>query len=216
MKTAILFGASGLVGSHLLTELLNNPEYTRVTVVVRKPLPMEHAKLQQLVGDYHALPSLKKEIQADEIFIALGTTRKNTPDQTEYYRVDHDYPVLAASLAKENGAQSVLLVSAVGANPKSNLFYVRTKGKVEEDIIGLGFEHTYIFQPSMLMGNRLEHRPMEQFLIGAFRVLNPLLVGGWKKYRGIWVADLAKAMIAAANDTRVKVKRYCWEDISKK
>jgi len=136
------------------------------------------------------------------------------PDLAEYYRVDHDYPVLAAGMAKENGAHSVFLVSAVGANSRSKMFYVRTKGKVEEDIIGLNFEHTYIFQPSMLRGDRLEHRSVEKFLIGAFRVIKPLLVGPWKKYRGIWVANLAKAMIAAANDQTVKVKRYLWEDMN--
>ena len=139
MKSAILFGASGLVGSSLLTQLLDHPGYDKVTIVVRKPLPIKHSKLIMIIGDYAALPGLKDQIRADDVFIALGTTKKKTPDQNEYYRVDHDYPVLAASIAKENGARSVLLVSAIDANANSKIFYVRTKGEVEADIIALGF-----------------------------------------------------------------------------
>lgn len=214
MKSAILFGASGLIGSILLQELLDNQSYDKVTIVVRRPLPIQHPKLTTLIGDYHSLSGLKDQIHADEVFITLGTTKKRTPDQTEYYRIDHDYPVLAASIAKANGARSVLLVSAVGANPNSNIFYIRTKGKVEEDIIALGFKHTYIFQPSMLMGDRKEHRPLEKFLIGAFSAINPLLIGSLKKYRGIQDKDLAKAMIAAASDATVNVKRYQWKDMN--
>ena len=213
MKSAILFGASGLVGYSLLTQLLDHPGYDKVTIVVRKPLPIKHSKLIMIIGDYAALPGLKDQIRADDVFIALGTTKKKTPDQNEYYRVDHDYPVLAASIAKENGARSVLLVSAIDANANSKIFYVRTKGEVEADIIALGFEHTYIFRPSMLVGDRKESRPAERLFIGLFAVINPLLRGSWKRYRSIKVKDLAAAMINAADDSTVKVKRYHWQDM---
>ena len=213
MRTAILFGASGLIGSSLLTQLLDNPSYDKVTIVVRKPLPVQHPKLSMLIGDYNSLPGLKDQLRADEVFISLGTTKKKTPDEAEYYRIDHDYPVLAARLARDNGARSVLLVSAVGSNPASGVFYIRTKGKTEEDIIALGYPHTYIFQPSMLIGDRKENRPLEKFLGAAFAVVNPLLVGGLKKYRSIHIKDVARAMIVAANDQAVKVKRYKWQDM---
>jgi uncharacterized protein YbjT (DUF2867 family) len=214
MKSAILFGASGLVGSSLLTQLLDNPAYDKVIIVVRKPLPVQHQKLTTVIGDYAALPDLKQQLCADEVFISLGTTKKKTPDQNEYYQIDHDYPVLAASIAKINGARSVLLVSAIDANANSKIFYVRTKGQVEADIIALGFEHTYIFRPSMLVGDRKESRPMEKFFIGLFSILNPLLAGSWKRYHSIHVKDLAAAMINAANDPTVTVKRYHWQDMS--
>lgn len=213
MKSAVLFGASGLVGSSLLTQLLDHPGYDRIIIVVRKPLPIKHSKLIMIIGDYAALPGLKDQIRADEVFITLGTTKKKTPDQNEYYRVDHDYPVLAASIAKENGARSVLLVSAIDANANSKIFYVRTKGKVEADIIALGFEHTYIFRPSMLVGDRQESRPAERLFIGLFAMINPLLTGSWKRYRSIKVKDLAAAMITAADDPTVKVKWYQWQDM---
>jgi uncharacterized protein YbjT (DUF2867 family) len=214
MKSAILFGASGLVGSSLLTQLLDNPAYDKVIIVVRKPLPVQHQKLKTVIGDYAALPDLKQQLCADEVFISLGTTKKKTPDQNEYYQIDHDYPVLAASIAKINGARSVLLVSAIDANANSKIFYVRTKGQVEADIIALGFEHTYTFHPSLLVGDRKESRPMEKFFIGLFSILNPLLGGSWKRYHSIHVKDLATAMINVANDPTVTVKRYQWQDMS--
>ena len=214
MKSAILFGASGLVGSNLLAQLLAHPAYDKITIVVRKPLQIEHPKLTMIIGDYSSLPKQKDQLSAHEVFIALGTTKKKTPDQNEYYQIDHDYPVLAAGIAKENGARSVLLVSAIDANPNSKIFYVSTKGKVEADIIALGFEHTYIFRPSMLVGDRKESRPTERFFIGLFSILDPLFAGSWKRYHSIKVQDLATAMINAADDPTVKVKRYHWQDIT--
>ncbi len=213
MRSALLFGASGLVGASLLNQLLENSAYDKVIVVVRRPLPIKHPKLTTLIADYASLPALTAQLKADELFIALGTTKKITPDQNEYYQIDHDYPVLAASIAKANGTRSVLLVSAIGANPKSTIFYVKTKGEVEADIIALGFEHTYIFRPSMLVGDRKESRPAERFFIGLFSFLNPLLAGSWKRYHSIHATDLAAAMINAANDQGVTIKRYHWQDM---
>lgn len=215
MKTALLFGASGFIGSMLLEELLNSPEYLLITAVVRRPLPVSHPKLKTLIGDYNSLPLFRSELKADDVFIALGTTKKNTPDEKLYYQVDHDYPVLAAKLAKENGATNVLLVSAVGPNIDSKIFYIRTKGETERDVIALGYDHTHIFRPSMLMGDRKnEKRPMEKFLIGLFAVINPLFIGSFKKFRGIQGQDVARAMIAAANKTpSLKVNIYEWKEM---
>src|ERR1022692_3238773 len=98
MKKVVLFGASGFIGSFLLEELLNNSEYEQVIIIVRKPLNINHPKLKTLIGDYRSLPDLKEQIVADEIFITLGTTLKNTPDKDEYYQIDHDYPVLASKI----------------------------------------------------------------------------------------------------------------------
>lgn len=213
MKKALIFGASGLIGSHLLEMLLADPDYEQVTVVVRKKLPVQHAKLKMLIGDFNSVASLKSELIADDVFIALGTTKKTTPDQTQYYQVDHDYPVLAAKLALENGAKWVGLVSAVGADARSTVFYVRTKGEAERDIEALGYPKTGIFRPSMLLGNRQENRPMERAFMSFWPKLNPLLQGSWNRYRGIDVQVVAAAMIRGAKNQKEKVKIYEWQDM---
>lgn len=213
MKKALIFGASGLIGSHLLEMLLESPDYDLVTVVVRKKLALQHAKLKMLIGDFNSLPSLKSELVADDVFIALGTTKKTTPDLAQYYQVDHDYPVLAAKLALENGAKWVGLVSAVGADARSSVFYVRTKGEAEQDLEALGYKHTAIFRPSMLLGERKENRPMERAFMGLWPKLNPLLQGSWNRYRGIDVKVVAAAMIRAAKNPEDKVKIYEWQEM---
>jgi uncharacterized protein YbjT (DUF2867 family) len=210
---ALLFGASGFVGSYLLQELLNDPSYEQVIVVSRKDPGVEHPKLKVLIGDFQKLPSLKNELIADDVFITLGTTKKKTPDQKEYYQIDHDYPVLAAKFAKENGARAVFLLTAVGANEKSNIFYVRTKGEVERDIIALNFAHTHIFRPSMIMGDRIEKRPVEKIFLGIWAAINPLLLGSMSKYKGIHAKEIAKAMINAAKDQREKLKFHHYNEM---
>ena len=213
MKKAILIGSSGFVGSYLLNELLNNPDYEQVTVVVRKDLNINHPKLKTLIGDYKSISTLKEYLVADEIFITLGTTKKNTPDPIEYYHVDHDYPVLAAKIARENGAKSVFLLTAIGANASSGIFYVKTKGEAERDVLALNFEHTHIFRPSMLMGDRKENRPMEKVFIRIWSVLNPVFVGRLNRNKGIKGQDVARAMNNAAKIQTEKVKIYHWKEM---
>lgn len=214
MKKAILFGASGFIGSYLLDELLGDAEYEKVTIVVRKDLQIRNPKLETIVGDYRSLSDLKGKVVADEIFITLGTTRKNTPDQREYYQIDHDFPVLAATIAKEKGAKSVFVVTAVGANANSGIFYVRTKGEIERDIIALDFDHTHIFRPSMLLGNRREHRSSEKVFIKIWSAINRIFIGKLSRYRGIDGKDVARAMIKAAKNQSVKIKIYQWKEMS--
>jgi len=214
MKKAIVFGSSGFVGSHLLGELLGSSDYEQVTAVVRRPLNISHKKLKILIGDANSLPDLKGHMLADEIFIALGATKKTSPKKADYYKVDHDYPVLAAKIAKEKGAQSVFLLSAVGANPHSSMFYVRTKGETERDIIALNFEHTHIFRLSMIMRNREENRSsLEKILIKAWSVLNPLLVGKADRYRGLTGEGIAKAVYNSASHQSEKLKIYHWKEM---
>jgi uncharacterized protein YbjT (DUF2867 family) len=214
MKKAIVFGSTGFIGSHLLRDLLDGPDYAQVIAVVRKPLTLSHPKLTVLIGDLASLPALKPQLAADEIFIALGTTRKHTPDQAEYYKIDHDYPVLAAEIARANGARSVFLVTAVGANAKSGVVYIRTKGEVERDILALGFDHTHIFRPSMILGQRDEDRPRERLLIAAWGALNPLLLGPADRYRGLTGGEIAHAMANAARHQTEKVRIYHWKEMA--
>jgi|ERR1039458_513971 uncharacterized protein YbjT (DUF2867 family) len=209
MKTAVVFGSSGFVGSHILSGLLNSPDYGQVTAVVRKSLNLTHPKLRTVLAGFHSLADVKSEIAADEVFIALGTTRKKSPEKADYYQVDHDYPVLAARIAKESGAKSVFLVTAVDANPNSTVFYVRTKGETERDVFALNFDHTHIFRPSMITGNRKEKRSLpEKALMKIWPALNPLLA--WKdgKYRGIAGEDIATAMIKSAENQTEKLRIY--------
>lgn len=215
MKKAIVFGASGFIGSHLVKGLLADPEFGEVTVVVRKPLKMKHPKLKTLIGDLNTLPELRHEIKGDALFISLGTTKKKTPDQKEYYKIDHDYPLLAAKYAKENGVKSIHLVSSVGADTKSSFFYTKTKGETMEDIIALNFEQTHIFEPSVLMGTRTEKRMMEKSLIGFFKVINPLFVGKSSRFRGIEAKDIALAMQKAEKQDAGKVTIYQWKEMQK-
>jgi uncharacterized protein YbjT (DUF2867 family) len=214
MKTALIFGSTGFIGSHLLRDLLDSRDYAQVIAVVRKPRTLSHPKLTVLIGDLATLPALAPQLVADEVFIALGTTRKHTPDEAEYYRIDHDYPVLAAKIAKQNGARAVFLVTAVGANASSSVVYVRTKGEVERDIIALDFAHTHIFRPSMIMGQRTEDRPRERLLIAAWGVLNPLLLGPAERYRGLTGGEIARAMMNAARREAAKVRIYHWKEMA--
>ncbi|MDQ8003286.1 MAG: oxidoreductase [Pedobacter sp.] len=213
MKKAILFGASGFVGGYLLNDLLQSDIYEEVTIVLRKPLNVQHPKLKMVLADYQNLAQNKEYLVGDDVFIALGTTKKKTPDEKEYYQIDHDYPVLAAQLTKENGAKNVSLVSAVGANAKSSIFYVRTKGETERDVIAIDFEHTQIFRPSMIMGSRAESRPLEKVFIKIFSIVNLLLIGSLNKYKGITAKNIAKAMIKAAQQTNEKIKILHWEEM---
>ncbi|WP_131537760.1 NAD(P)H-binding protein [Pedobacter nototheniae] len=214
MKKAIIFGASGFIGSYLLEYLLKNPDYEQVIIVVRKALNISNPKLKMLIGDFNTLHTLRENLIADEIYIAIGTTKKSVPNEDQYYQIDHDYPVLAAKFAKENGAKSVSVVTAVGANAKSNMFYIKTKGEIERDIVALNFDYTHIFRPSMLMGNRKEHRPMEKVFMGIWSIINPILLGPLKKYKGINGSEVAKAMINSNKDETEKVKIYHWQEMT--
>ncbi len=216
MKRALLFGASGFVGRYLLELLLDNPRYDKVTIVVRKDLGISHPKLKTLIADFDSLPSVKDRLEADEVFITLGTTQKKTPDRADYYRIDHDYPVLATQIAKERGAKSVFLLTAVGADASSGVFYIRTKGETERDVIGAGMEHTHIFRPSMILGDRKEFRLLEKITIKLWPLAEGLIrLFNASRYRGIEGKDIAKAMVNAASDRRGKVEVYEWDDMMK-
>jgi uncharacterized protein YbjT (DUF2867 family) len=213
MKKAILFGASGLIGSYLLHDLLNNGLYDLVTVITRKNLDIIHPKLKKLRGDYLSLPELETEIVADDVFITLGTTQKKTPNRHQYYQADHDYPVAAARMAKEKGATAVFIVTTVGANAGSRSFYLRTKGETERDIIALDFPHAHVFRPSILLGKRKENRPMEKFFQKILPAINFVLTARLKKFRGIEARDVALAMNNAANKQSGKLTICHWQEI---
>ncbi|HTD41896.1 MAG TPA: oxidoreductase [Mucilaginibacter sp.] len=190
----VIAGASGLIGSKLLNILLHQPDYDEILIVVRKTLPIIDKRLVQLVIDFDKLNEHAAAISGHAIFCCLGSTKKKTPDLALYRKIDHDYPLQLAQLAKQNGVEQYHLVSAIGANSKSSNFYTKMKGETEEDIKNVGFKCLHIYQPSILTGDRKERRPAERFAIGLMKVIDPLLIGGLKKYRSIPAETVAQAM----------------------
>lgn len=193
-QKAILLGASGLIGSHLLKLLLGSPAYGEVKVYVRKTLPINHPKLKQLVTDFENLNLLNEEIIGNIIFCCLGSTKSKTPNLKDYRKVDYDIPLHFAEQALLKNAQQYHLISAIGANSQSANFYSKMKGEIEEAIKTLEYETIHIYQPSFLKGNRKENRPIEKIMLPIMRLLDIALVGPLKKYRSIDAADVAKAM----------------------
>ena len=192
---AIIAGATGLIGNNLLQQLLDHPDYTKVTVLVRKKIPLQHPKLEQLVLDFDRLEDYTNEIKGDVVFCTLGTTKNKTPDQEQYRKIDYQYPLDIAFIAQQNGVSQYHLVSALGASEKSAIFYSKLKGEVERDLKTIPFKAIHIYRPSLLDGNRKEHRNAERVMIGLMRILNPLLIGSLKKYRSIKIEKVASAML---------------------
>ncbi len=194
MALAVIAGASGLVGGYLLDILLQSPAYQDITILVRKELPIHHKKLKQIVVDFDRLTDYEDEITGRALFCCLGTTRKKTPDLSVYRKIDHDYPLQLAELAAKSGMKQFHLVSAMGANAASSHFYTKMKGETEDDLKNAGIPCLHIYRPSMLTGDRNEKRFGEGFLIGMFKVIDPLLMGSLRKYRSISAKTVASAM----------------------
>jgi uncharacterized protein YbjT (DUF2867 family) len=191
---AVIAGASGLVGSKLLNIVLHESYYDEVLILVRKELPVNHKKLVQLVIDFDKLDDHAAAITGQAVFCCLGSTRKKTPDPAVYRKIDHDYPLKLALLAKQSGVHQYHLVSAIGASSHSSNFYTKMKGEVEEAIEKVGLDCLHIYRPSVLTGGRKEVRPTEKFIIGLMKVIDPLLIGGLKKYASISAGTVARAM----------------------
>jgi uncharacterized protein YbjT (DUF2867 family) len=196
-KHAVLAGASGLVGDRCLARLLDHPAYDCVTVFSRRPLALSHAKLHIELVDFEGIQSLGE--RCDDIFCCLGTTIRKAGSQEAFRRVDHDYPLALARLGKAAGAQQFLLVSALGADAQSSVFYSRVKGETERDIVAIGLPKVIFMRPSILLGERREHRPGERAAIFVGKLIAPLLLGPLRKYRPILADDVAAAMLYAAN-----------------
>ena len=197
-KTAIILGASGLTGKHLLSALIADESYDTLKLFSRNKTENTSSKVIEKVGDILSLENFKEDFIADELFVCIGTTAKKTPDKTAYKNIDYGIPVAAAKLAKENNIPTFLVVSAMGANAKSNVFYNKTKGEMEQAVISEKIPNTYILRPSIIGGNRNENRPMEKIGIAIFKLLQPLMLWKLKKYRIIEAKNIAKAMIYLA------------------
>lgn len=191
---AVIVGASGLIGSYLLNILLERPEYEEVLALVRRELPIRHKKLEQAEIDFDNLDNYSTLINGHPVFSCLGTTQSKVADQSAYRRIDHDYPLQLAEIAKRNNTAQFHLISSIGADPGSSNFYTRLKGEIEHDLKQVGLKCLHIYQPCVLTGDRKESRPMERFIIGVMKVIDPLLAGGLKKYKSIPAQTVAQAM----------------------
>lgn len=199
-KTAIILGASGLTGQHLLKQLIIDERYSTIMLFSRKKTEITSSKVIEKTGDILALENFKEDFTADEIFVCIGTTAKKTPDKAQYKKIDFGIPAAAAKLAKENQIPTFLVVSAMGANTKSSVFYNKTKGEMEQTVLSERITNTYILRPSIIGGNRNENRSMEKIGIAIFKLLQPFMLGKLKKYQIIEAENIAKAMIYLANE----------------
>ncbi len=199
-RTALVAGASGLVGGHLLRLLLADGAYTRVVTLARRELAVRHAKLGQRVVDFGTLDTFSNFPRTDDVFCCLGTTIKAAGSREAFRRVDHDYVLGLARAGLRAGARQFMLVSALGADPASRIFYSRVKGETEAAMRQLPYEGIQVFRPSFLMGDRAEVRLAERLGIPLARALAPLLVGPLRRYRPIHAADVARAMVQIAKE----------------
>jgi uncharacterized protein YbjT (DUF2867 family) len=199
-KTALLLGASGLVGSFCLQTLLADPMYTRILLLNRRPSPFaEHPRLTQKTVNFDSL-NPDDFASVDDVFCALGTTMRKAGSQEAFRRVDLEYPLQAAKLARSAGAGQCVLVSSVGADADSKNFYLRTKGQLEQEIGKLGFATLHIFRPSLLLGEREEFRLGERVMMALAPALNLAMWGGLRRYRAIPAATVGQAMVKAAQE----------------
>jgi uncharacterized protein YbjT (DUF2867 family) len=196
--SALLLGATGLVGGHVLDLLLADPAYTRVTVLTRRPLARMDSKLDQRTTDFDRLRDHEISFVVDDVFCCLGTTIATAGSQEAFRRVDHDYVVEAARLASEHGKRRFFVVTAAGANAKSRIFYNRVKGETEAAISALPLEAAVILRPSLLLGERTESRAGESVVQRVMPALDWMLVGPMRRYRSIQASTVARAMVRMA------------------
>jgi len=199
MKTALLFGSSGLIGGHLLNNLIKNNEYNKIKLFVRSEPQINDSKIEIIKTDFINLKNHAEDIKGDDCYFCIGTTKKNSPDKNDYKRIERDIPIQIAKIAKINSVNSFLYVSSGFADPKNSGDYLKYKGEVEEELKKLNFSKIGIMRPSFLIGNRKEKRVGEKMGILLFKLLSPLFLGPLKKMKPIHSEKVAKAMINVSN-----------------
>lgn len=204
--TAIIIGASGATGFEIVKQTLENPNFDKVKVFVRKNLALDHEKLEQHLVDFDHIETWKAQLTGDVLFSALGTTIKIAKTKANQYKIDHTYQYEVAKAAAENGIQTYVLVSSYGASPTSKIFYSRMKGELEEAIKQLSFKSMHIFQPGILDRHQNDDRSMERTSLKVIRFLNKL--GILKSQRPMPVEVLASKMIQVSLKDQTGVHYY--------
>ena len=197
MKTAIVIGATGLVGNNIINKLLNDSRYEKIKVFGRRHLKINNLKLEEYIIEFDHLEDWKQKITGDELYSALGTTIKKAGSKEAQYKIDFTYQYEVARIASENNVSKILLVSSLGANSKSGNFYLRMKGELEGAIQKLTFKNMFIFRPSILVGDRTEKRFGESVGIKLAEIFSKIPL--FKKYRPVKAEEVAESMIRSAN-----------------
>ncbi|GAA0340391.1 oxidoreductase [Bacillus carboniphilus] len=197
-RSALVVGATGLIGKELVKLLLEDTSYDFVEVWVRKPIEIQHSKLHQKIINFDELSVQAINRTYHDVFCCLGTTIKKAKTKEQFKKVDLEYPVELAKLVKQHGVEHYLVISAIGADASSSIFYNQVKGKLEGTLQSLNLPRLSIFRPSILMGNREEFRLGERLGISVVSFLKFALVGKLKRYRGIYGKEVAKGMVVTA------------------
>jgi len=194
MKITII-GGTGLIGKQVIKLVCQDDFFTQINAIVRSPLPHKDPKINELIINFDDLSHQLKDLKAQVLICTLGTTRKVTPDKKTYRKIDLEYTLSAAEMALKNGCEQIHLISSIGANEKSIVFYSALKGEIERLISQLPFKSTFIYRPSVLMGKRDSTRIIEYITQGILSLTNPLLIGSLKKYRGISANEIAMKIL---------------------
>ncbi|MGZ5286434.1 MAG: NAD(P)H-binding protein [Flavisolibacter sp.] len=194
-RTAIIIGATGLVGTALVKQLLEDDRFDKLKIIGRRSINIRNNKVEEHLVDFDQPQTWKHLVQGDILFSTLGTTLKQAGSKEKQYKVDYTYQFETAKAAAENHVPVYVLVSAAMSDPDARIFYSRIKGELERDIKQLSFRHIHILQPGILSGNRKEQRTGEKMSISIIRFLNHLGIA--RKQKPIDVAIVAKAMIQA-------------------
>ncbi|WP_366085261.1 NAD(P)H-binding protein [Polaribacter sp.] len=184
-KTAIVLGATGLTGNLLLEQLIVDKNYSKIKLFSRNSVNVTSDKIQEFIIDLLALEDSAKDFVAGEVFCCIGTTASKTKDKKLYKAIDYGIPVTVAKIAKENDIATIIVMSSMGADANSAVFYNRTKGEMERDVLKQRINNTYILRPSLIGGDRNEFRLGEKIGKGIMRIFNPLLLGSLEKYKMI-------------------------------
>lgn len=199
-KTAIILGASGLTGSHVLQILLNDDSYSTVKVFVRNHLEQKHQKLVEIKCDLLKLEEEREAFQADEVYVCIGSTNNKTPNKKLYRDIDFGIPVAAAKLCHLNNIKTIAVMSSLGADAKSTVFYPKTKGEMELAILDYNIENTFLVRPSIIFGPRKEKRLGENLGKILAKIISPIMIGPLKRYKGIHTQTIARAMVKLCNN----------------
>ena len=208
MKTALIIGSTGLVGSHLLNLLLDSNDYLKVITFVKRDAGIKHPKLTQHIIDFDKPETYKELVVGDNFFCTIGTTIKKAGNKEAFRKVDFEYPKQFAAFTLQNKVKQFLIISSLGADANSGNFYLKTKGEIQDFLKDCNFESVAVLQPSLLLGNRTEFRLGEK--IGAFfmKTLSFLFLGNLKKYKVIEGKTVAKALLAIAKTNNSGFKIY--------
>ncbi|WP_299152814.1 NAD(P)H-binding protein [uncultured Christiangramia sp.] len=198
-KTAIILGATGLTGGILLDKLIKDERYRKIKVFGRNHVSQRSEKIEEYLIDLFELEKVQELFTGEEVFCCIGTTKSKTPDKELYRQIDFGIPATAAKLAKRNNIYTFMVISALGADEDSNIFYNKVKGEMEGAVLEQKIPNTYILQPSLIAGDRAENRLMESIFIKLMKFGNHLLIGNLKKYRSIEPEEIANAMQYLAN-----------------